>query len=84
MPMDMPAYMRIKPSREGGRRVADAVLELFDRTMLKDETDMDAAMAAVSRFLVDPDTPREEAVVELEAPAHLLELVLSGEYFVSE
>ncbi|KAM5542257.1 hypothetical protein V8D89_004130 [Ganoderma adspersum] len=78
--MEMPMmYMRVKSSA-GGRRdggVADVVPALFG-TMLKDETDMDAAMDAVSRFIVDPETPREEAVVALEAPAHILELVLSA------
>ena len=67
----MPLCMRIKSSRAGGRRtvrVADVVPALFDGTVLKDEAEIDAAMDAVSRFLVDPDTPHEEAVVALEAP----------------
>ena len=83
--MEMPSsrFMRITSSRVGGRRtvgVADVVPALFDGTVLKDEADVDAGMDAVSRFLVDPETPREEAVVALEAPPHVLELVLSGEY----
>ncbi|KAI1781548.1 hypothetical protein LXA43DRAFT_958595 [Ganoderma leucocontextum] len=83
MAMEMPSHMRMKSSA-GGRcdgHVVDAVPALFDGIMLKDETDIDAAMSAVSRLLVDPDTPREEVVqlvVALEAPAQLLELVLSA------
>ncbi|PIL29944.1 hypothetical protein GSI_07855 [Ganoderma sinense ZZ0214-1] len=80
MLMEMPVHMWSKSS-VGGRRdggVADAVQALFEGTMLKDVSDMDAAMAAVSRLIVDPDTPREEAVAALEAPAHILELVLSA------
>ena len=61
-------------------RLADAVPALFDTTVhvLKDEMAIQAAIGAVSRHLVDPATPLQDALLELasEAPAHILELVL--------
>ncbi len=75
--------MHVKPSPVpvGGRRddrLADVIPALFDMTMLKDEIAILAAIGAVNRYLVDPATHLEEAVVELhsKAPAHVLELVL--------
>ena len=79
--MSMPAPAPGKPSPPEVRRqdrIADAVPALFDMLMLKDEVDIQAAVSAISRHLVDPATPVEDAVVELHsnAPTHVLELVL--------
>ncbi|KAI1797209.1 hypothetical protein LXA43DRAFT_402137 [Ganoderma leucocontextum] len=79
MAKEMPAHVKSFPL--GGRRddcVADVVPALFDMTMLKDESAIQAAIGAISCHLVDPKTPLEKGVVELhsKAPARVLELVL--------
>ncbi|TBU23113.1 hypothetical protein BD309DRAFT_991683 [Dichomitus squalens] len=68
-----------KSSTPGGRgsRVIDVVPALFDATLFADEMATQVALRTLGRHIVDPTTVVEDAVVELEAPAHVLELVLS-------
>lgn len=55
---------------------------LADKTVLKDEMAIEAAICALERHLVDPATRLNETVTqlaELEKSPHALEFVLSGE-----
>lgn len=66
-----------------GRRVVDAVPALFERTLLKDEMAIQAAMSALEHYLADPANRPSDTVIELASSVHALELALIGEWSLS-
>ena len=71
-----------KDPRAKGRAVGQAIVSLFDKMSIRDETAADIAVAELDRLLPDSSTDMSEAIDAINSVPYLLEFILCGESLI--
>ena len=75
----MSTQNKLKDSRAKGRAIGQAIVSLFDRTVIHDEAAVDIAVANLDHLFGDTGFDVNEVVEAVNTVPHLLEFILCGE-----
>ena len=74
----MSTQNKLKDSRAKGRAIGQAIVSLFDRTVIHDEAAVDIAVANLDHLFGDIGFDVNEVVEAINTVPHLLEFILCG------